>query len=79
MGFEGGRRTSWVKGIDVDGEVDGLLGTDSIADFPDDAGHANCVDFTCLYDFKAAIPIVVVIAQAAQSRTDAGMDVGVVG
>lgn len=41
--------------------------------------HANGVDFARLDDFKAAVAVIVVVGQAGQSRTDAGVDVGVVG
>lgn len=41
--------------------------------------HANGVDFARLDDFKAAVAVVVVVGRAGQSRTDAGVDVGVVG
>ena len=57
-----GRRTSWVKGIDVDAEVDGIRRANSISDFLDDALHSNRVDFPSLYDLEPAIPIVIVIA-----------------
>ena len=74
----GGGRTGWVEGVDVDGEVDGVFGSDAVTDFLNDAGHADGVDFSCFYDFEAAIAVVVVVAQAAQGRADAGVDVGVV-
>lgn len=70
--------TSRVKGVNVDAEVDGLLGTDPVLDLLDDAVSANLVDFTCLDDLETAVAVVFVVGRPGKSRTDSSMDVGVV-
>lgn len=71
--------TSRVKSVDVDAEVDGLLGTDPFLDLLDDTVSTNLVDFTCLDDLETAVAVVFVVGRSGKSCTDSSMDVGVVG
>lgn len=79
LGRTGGRGKGRVEGVDVDGQVDGPLGADAVADLLDDAVHADGVDLAGLDDLEAAVAVVLVVGQARQRRADAGVDVRVVG
>lgn len=46
--------------------------------FLDDACGAYGVDLAGLDDLKAAVAVVVVVGEAAECGTDAGVDIGVV-
>ena len=71
--------TSRIQGVDVDAEVDGLLGPDALADLLDDARGADCVDLAGLDDLEAAVAVVFVVRGPGQRCADPGVDVGVVG
>lgn len=47
-------------------------------DFLDDAFGTNSVNLPCFNDMEATVPIVLVVTETAESRTNAGVDVGVV-
>lgn len=79
LGGAGGGREGRVQGVDVEGQVDGLLGADAVDDALDDAGGADGVDLARLDDLEAAVPVVRVVAGPAQRRPDPRVDVGVVG
>lgn len=68
-----------VERVNVNGQVDGLLGTDAVDDALDDTLGADGVDLAGLDNLEAAVAIVVVIAGSAEGGADASVDVGVVG
>jgi len=70
--------TSRVERVDVERQVDGVLGPDAVPDLLDDAVGADGVDLAGLDDLKAAVPVVLVVARPAQRRADPGVDVRVV-
>ena len=74
-----GERTGRIQGVDVDAEVDGLLGPDALANLRDDARGADRVDLAGLDDLEAAVAVVLVVRGPGQRRADPGVDVGVVG
>lgn len=62
---EGGEeRTSRIQCVDIDTQIHWVLGPDSIPDLLDDPRHADRVNLSCLGNFKAAVPIVLVVAEA---------------
>ena len=71
--------TSWIEGVDVKREVDGVGSTNTILDLLDDAVNTNGIDLTRLDNLKAAVSIILIITWTAQSRADTSVDVGVVG
>ena len=77
-GREGKRRTCWVQGVDVDGQIDWLLRADSVSDFLDDARHANRINFPRFHNLEPAIPIIVVVAQPAQRCANPGVYVCII-
>ena len=76
---EAGRQTGRVKSIDIDAQVDGAFGADPLADLLDDAIDPNGVDLTRLHDLKAAVSVIVVVAEPGQGGPDTRVDVAVVG
>lgn len=72
-------RTSWVQGVNVNGQVDGLLRPNSIPNLLDHARGPDLIYLSRLHDLKSAVPIIVIIAQAAQRRPDTGVDIRIVG
>ena len=68
-----------VQRIDVNAEVDWILGANSVPDGLDDARRADGVDLPRLDAREAAVAVVVVVRQSRQGGADAGVDVGVVG
>jgi hypothetical protein len=71
--------TGWIKGIDIDTQVYRLLGADPLPDLLDDTISTNLVNFPGLDDLEATVTVVLVVGGSRQRRTDAGVDVGVVG
>jgi hypothetical protein len=71
-------RTSRIECVDVKRQVDRVLGTDSLDDLLDDTIRADLVDLTRLDDLESAVPVVLIVAGAAERRADASVDVGVV-
>lgn len=71
--------TGWVKGINVNAQVDGLGQADSVSDLFDDAVHADGVDFAGFNDLEATVAVIVVVAEARECGADAGVDIGVIG
>lgn len=78
LGGAGGGGKGRVEGVNVDGQVDGVLGADPLDDALDDVGGADGVDLAGLDDLEAAVAVVGVVRGPAQRRADAGVDVGVV-
>lgn len=73
------RREGRVQSVNVDGEIHGLGGTNTLDNSVDDALGANSVDFTGLDNLKSAVAIVVVVTGSTQGSPDTGVDIGVVG
>lgn len=73
-----GRPTSRVKGIDVEGQVDRVLGTNPVDDLLDDAIGTDGVDLPRLHNLKAAVAVVVVVTGTREGGADTSVDVGVV-
>lgn len=71
--------TGRVERVDVDAEVDGLLGADAVADLLDDAVDTDGVDLARLNDLEATVAVVLVVGQAGKRGADTSVDVGVVG
>ncbi|KAH9864871.1 hypothetical protein IAQ61_008816 [Plenodomus lingam] len=70
---------SWVKGINVDTQVYGLVGADSVLDLLDDTIGTDLVDLSSLNNLKTTVTIVFIVRWSRQRRADAGMDIGVIG
>lgn len=80
VGFNrSGWLTSRVESVDVDAEVDGILGADSVLDPLDDTVSTDLVDLTGLDDLEAAVAVVLVVRRPGQGCADSSMYVGVVG
>ena len=79
--FGGSRRgrKGRVEGVDVDAEVDGVGGADTVADLLDDACRADGVDGAGFDDLEAAVAVVGVVGGAGEGGADARVDVGVIG
>lgn len=75
----GGGRTSRIQGVDIDAQIDGLLGPDAFSDLLDDAMSADGVDGAGLDNLEAAVAVVFVVGGAGEGGADAGVDVAVVG
>lgn len=71
--------TSRIQCVDVDTQIHGVLGADSVSDLLDYPGRADGVDLARFGDLEAAVAVVVVVRQAGQRGADAGVDVAVVG
>ena len=71
--------TGRVKSINVNAEVDRLLGTNPLLDLLDNTISANLVDLTCLDDLEAAVAVVLVVRRSRQRSADSSMYVGIVG
>jgi len=54
-------RTSWIKSIDINAEVYGLLRSYSFLDLVNNAVYANRVNFPSFNDLETAIPVVLVV------------------
>lgn len=73
-----GPPTRRIKSVNVEGQVHGILGTDTVQDFLDDAVGANLVDLASFNNFEPAVPVILIVARPTQGGADAGVDVGVV-
>lgn len=73
------RLTRRIKSVNVDAKIDGFAGTDPISDFIDNTSRPNRVDLARLDDLESAVAVVVVIAEAGQGGTNAGVNIGIVG
>lgn len=73
------RHTRRVQSINVNAEVDRVLGPDAVADLLDDACRADGVNLARFGDLEAAVAVVFVVAEAGEGGADAGVDVAVVG
>jgi hypothetical protein len=78
LGFKG-KRTCWVQGIDIDGEIDRLLCSHSIFDLLDDTLCTYRINLSGFHDFKTAVAVIVVVAHSGEGGTYTGVDVGVIG
>ena len=76
--WKGERRTSWIKGINIDGEIDRSFRPNSIPDLLDDPLHPNRVNLSRLHNLKSAISIIIIITQPTQRRAYASVDVGII-
>ena len=70
--------TGRVEGVDIQRQVHGELGANSVPDPLDDAVGADGIDLAGFHDLEAAVAVVLVIARPAESGADTGVDVGVV-
>lgn len=71
--------TGRVEGVNVKGQVNWVLGTDTVDDALNDALSTNRINLTRLDNLKATVAVVVVVAGTGESGADTGVDVGVVG
>lgn len=74
-------RKSRVKSVNVNGQIDRVLGTNTVANLLDDSSHANIrvVDLTSLDTLETAVAIVGVVRRTGEGSADSSVDVGVVG
>lgn len=70
--------TGRVKRVNVQTQVDWILGANSVANLLDDSINANGIDLSRLHNLEAAVSVVLVIGRSTQRRADAGVDVGVI-
>lgn len=73
------RLTSWIKGVDVDAQVHGLLRTNPVPDLLDDTISTDLVNLSSLHDLEAAVAIILIVGGSRQCRANTGVDVGVIG
>lgn len=71
--------TCGIESINVNAQVNWLLGANSILDLLDYTIGTNLVNLPGLNDLEATITIILVVRWSRQRRADAGVDVGVVG
>ena len=74
-----GRGKGRVEGVNIDKEVDRVLGADALNNALDDAVSANGVDLTSLNNLETAVTVVLVVAGTREGSADTGVDAGVVG
>ena len=79
MGGSDSHLTSWIKSINIKRKIDRLGSTNAVFNLLDDAVHSNCVNLSGFHDFETTIPIIFIVARAAQSCSDTRMDVGIIG
>lgn len=68
-----------VERVDVDGQVDRVLGAHPLLDAVDDAVDADGVDLSGLDAGEAAVAVVLVVGGPREGGADAGVDAAVVG
>lgn len=73
------RLTSWIKSINVDGQIDWLLKTNTISDLLDDTIHADGINLSGLNNLKSTVSVVLIITGSAQGCANSRMDVCIVG
>lgn len=71
--------TSWVKGVNVDAQVNRLFGANPVLDLLDDAIDTNLVNLSGFDNLETTVAIIFVVRGSRQRRADASMDIGVVG
>jgi hypothetical protein len=71
--------TGRVERVNVDAEVDRLLGANPLPDLLNDTISANLVDLARLDDLEAAVAVVLIIRRSRQCSADSSMDVSVIG
>ena len=59
--LEIGSLTCRIQGINIDTQIDGLLGSDSVLDLFDNAFGADGVDNTGLHNLEPAVAVVLVV------------------
>lgn len=67
-----------VERVDVNAQVDGVLGAHPVPDLADDALGADGVNLTGLDDLETAVAVILVVAGAGQGGPDTRVDVCVV-
>lgn len=70
--------TGRVKRVNVQTQVDWILGANSVANLLDDSINANGINLSRLHNLEAAVSVVFVVGRSTQRRADAGVDVGVI-
>lgn len=73
------RLTSRIEGINVDAKIYWLFGANAVLQLVDNTLHTNGVNLACFNDLEAAVAVVLVIGRTAESGTDTGVNVCVVG
>lgn len=71
-------RKGRVKRVNVDRQVHGSRGTDTVHNLLNDPRCANGVDLSGFDNLESAVAVVVVIAGSTEGGPDAGVDVGIV-
>jgi hypothetical protein len=79
LGRAGGGSECGIQSVDVDGEVDGVLGADAFLDLLDDALGADGVDLASFDAREADVAVVFVVTQPGECCADAGVNIAVVG
>lgn len=73
------RSKSRIKSINIDRQIHGPLGSNSVDNSLDDSIGTNGIDLARFDNFEAAVTIVVVIARSAQRCSNTSVDVAVIG
>ncbi len=71
--------TSWIKSINVDGQVDWFGSADTVFDLLDDSGHSDSINLSGLDNLKPTISVIFIVTGTTQSCSDTSMNVGIVG
>lgn len=70
--------TGWVKRVNIQTQVDWVLGANSVADLFDDAINTNGINLSRLHNLEPTVSVVLVIGRSTERRADASVDVGVI-
>ena len=76
--MDGGKRTSWVKGVDVYRQIHRLLRPNSIPNLLNNTLHTNRINLPSLHNFKPTIPIIIIIAQPTKGSSNSSMDIRII-
>ena len=76
---ENWRRTGWIQRININTQVHRLLRPHSFPDLFDDPRRPDRINLAGFGYLKAAVAVVLVVAEAGKCGADAGVDVAVVG
>lgn len=69
---------SRVQRIDINGEIDWILMSDTIMDLLDDSLRTNGINLTSLRDLEATVPIVLIIGKTGKSGADSSVHVRII-
>ena len=70
--------TCRIQGVNINTQIHGLRGSDSIPDLPDDPVHADGVYLPGLDDLETAVAVILIVRWPGESGSDPGMYIRIV-